>query len=33
MQTDEDIKAMDAVMAKEKEATPTDEDGESEDTY
>jgi hypothetical protein len=33
MQTDDEIKAMDAVMAKEKEATPTDEDGESEDTY
>jgi hypothetical protein len=33
MQTDEDISDMDKLMAKEKADTPTNDDGESEDTY
>ena len=33
MQTDEEISAMDKLMAKEKENTPTDDDGDADDTY
>jgi len=33
MQSDEEIDAMDKLMAKEKEDTPTDDDGLSTDVY